>query len=257
MVVLSCALAACTGHSRAAESRAVIPLDPGDLEGSAWILVAIGEFDGVPASTPLTLNVGDGRASGSGPCNRYNVAFVYEGNDLTTGRVASTRMACASRLMRAEERYFRAIERADTIEKESDRLVLSGSDDDDRLVFAPAEVAREIVGEWDVVNVAAESAIVSVLRGTSPTLDFDSDGTVAIDTGCNTGRSSWSAEEQSLEIDPPRLTLRTCDEPPGVMEQEANIVAALDRTRSAEIAGARASLVDGDGAIVLVLARSP
>jgi heat shock protein HslJ len=107
------------------------------------VLVATGESDGVADATPLTLDIGGDSASGTGPCNRYRVPFTHDGNDLTTGPLASTKKACAPRLMRAEDRFFRAIETADTVEKEGDRLVLSGDDDDDRLVFARAERAKE------------------------------------------------------------------------------------------------------------------
>jgi len=256
-LVTLCVLAACTGDGDN-ERGAATPLDPGDLQGSEWVLVTTGDGDGVPA--PLTLDIGDGSASGSGPCNVYNVRFEYDGHDLTTGRVMSTAIGCARRLARAEERYFRAIAAADTIEKESGRLELSGSDGDDRLVFARAGLAERITGDWDVVNVGTTVGIGSVvpgLDGRKPTLTFHSDGTLAIDTGCNTGTASWTPDGRSLRIEAPQLTKMSCSDAPGVMAQEQSIVDALERTRTAEIAGTQAMLMDGDGLIVLVLARDP
>ena len=133
-------VAACSDHSRAAERDALVPHDPGDLDGTDWVLVATGETDAVPADLRSTLHIGDGTASGRGPCNNYNLTFVVDGNDLTTGDIASTRKACPERVMRAENRYFRALAKADTVEKEANRLVLSGPDDT-RLVFVrPGDV---------------------------------------------------------------------------------------------------------------------
>ena len=135
-----CMLAACTSHSRAAEADALVPHEPGDLDGTEWVLVATGDTDAVPADLRSTLNIEEGAASGRGPCTNYNLTFVVDGTDLDTGEIASTRKACPERVMNAENRYFRKLAKADTVEMEADRLVLSGPDET-RLVFArPDEV---------------------------------------------------------------------------------------------------------------------
>jgi heat shock protein HslJ len=137
LLLLAFVLAGCTAHSRAAESEALLPQDPGDLQGTEWTLVATGDFDAVPASTPLSLHIADRTASGSGPCNRYRMKFTNSGEDVTTGTLASTKVACEPRRMRAEQRFFRDLEAVDTALLEDDQLVLTGPDDV-RLVFEPA-----------------------------------------------------------------------------------------------------------------------
>jgi heat shock protein HslJ len=130
-----CLLAACSDHGRSAESEALVPREPGNLHGTEWVLVATGDSDAVPADLRSTLDIEDATASGRAPCNSYNLAFKVDGTDLVTGEIASTRKACPERVMRAENRYFRALAKADTVKKEDDRLVLSGPDDT-RLVYA-------------------------------------------------------------------------------------------------------------------------
>src|SRR5689334_5840729 len=83
------------GSGRATESKAVIPRSPGDLVGTSWVLVTIGDSDAVPPETPFTLDIADGPASGAGPCNRYHLPFTHAGEDVTTGPIASTKVACA------------------------------------------------------------------------------------------------------------------------------------------------------------------
>jgi len=137
LVLLACVLAACSSHSRAVESEELVPQDPGDLQGTEWTLVATGDFDAVPASTPLTLEIDDGTASGAGPCNRYRMKFTNRGDDVTTGELASTKVACEPRKMRAEQRFFRDLQAVDTAEEQADRLILTGPNDV-RLVFERA-----------------------------------------------------------------------------------------------------------------------
>jgi heat shock protein HslJ len=131
-IVLLLALAACTGHSRDAESIALVPQPPGDLKGTEWLLVATGEVDAVPVGRALTLEFGDGTASGRGPCNTFRMKFVLGGTDdedVTTGPIVSTRIACAPRVLHAEERYLRDLEAVDTAVKQDERLVLTGPND--------------------------------------------------------------------------------------------------------------------------------
>jgi len=78
---------------------------------------------------------------------------------------------------------------------------------------------------------------------------------LSADAGCNTLSSQWSLEGSDLQIDPPAQTRMFCDQPPGVMEQEAALVAALTATAEVQIAGDRISLLDEDGSIVLIGTR--
>jgi heat shock protein HslJ len=139
-------LGACGDHSRADELDALVPHEPGDLDRTAWVLVATGDSDAVAANLRSTLNIENGTASGTGPCNNYNVTFAVDGTDLDTGEVASTKQACPARVMRAEDRFFRTLAAVDTVEMEDDRLVLSGPHDT-RLVFArPDDVDDDAEG---------------------------------------------------------------------------------------------------------------
>jgi heat shock protein HslJ len=246
--------AAC-GSGRAVESKAVIPRGPGNLVNTSWILVTIGATDAVPDETPFTLDIADGTASGTGPCNRYHLPFTHSGEDVTTGPVASTRVACAAPLLAAEHAYFAKLEKVDTARKEGteDQLVLTGPDDV-RLEYESADrAASDITGTWNIVNYAAADALKTPVKGTKPTLDFHSDGTLTIETGCNTGGASWRANGTSLTITSLRSTLMGCLEPPGIAEQEVAIFSALPRTASVDLGKTDAVLFDHAGSALFVL----
>jgi heat shock protein HslJ len=249
---VAASLAGC-GHSRSAESEALVPQDPGDLNGTEWVLVAMGDTDAVPPSRTVTLNVAEETASGAGPCNQFRLPFSVDGDELTTGPIAATKVACAPRVMRAERRIFQALEQADTAEIVSDELVLTGPDDV-RLAFAPADDSADLGGDWYVASVASSRGLESV-HGSPPRLDFADGGAVQIDSGCNTGSATWTDEGRSVSITEPRMTLKACESPAGVMEREANLTEALARVAAAETTDDTAVLFDADGAIVLVLTR--
>jgi heat shock protein HslJ len=253
VVMFTVGVAAC-GSGRAVESKALVPRSPGDLDGTHWILVATHDSDPVSASTPFTLDIEKSAASGTGPCNRFHLSFTHDGNDVTTGPVVSTQMACPPAQAAAEHSFFMSLERVDTAEKEDtqDQLVLSGPHDT-RLVFDPADrSADHIIGTWDIVNYATTNALTTPIMGTKPTLDFAADHSLTIETGCNVGTSTWKADGRSLTIEPPRSTLKACPTP-GVGEQESSIFAALPRIASVDLARVNAVLLAADGSALFVL----
>lgn len=257
VVALALVLAGATacGPGRAVESKALVPRDPGVLAGTRWILVATGNAEPVPASTPFTLDIAHGAASGTGPCNRFHLSLTQDGQDIATGPVASTQIACAPPLLAAEQRFFAALEAVDTAHKEdtNNELVLSGPHDV-RLVFDHADrSADRLAGRWNIVNYARPDALTTPIAGTRPTLDFGDSHTLTIETGCNTGHATWTANGHSLAITAPRATLKACATPPGVEAQESSIFAALPRVRTVELARIDAVLLAADGSALFVL----
>jgi heat shock protein HslJ len=94
------------------------------LDGSSWTLVE-GAGIATPDSVSLTIAFEAGRVSGSGGCNRFTGSYREEGTSISLGTLASTRMACAEEIMRAESAYFSALESASSWSATSDELVLA------------------------------------------------------------------------------------------------------------------------------------
>ena len=257
LLALLAVLTAACGSGRASESKSVTRPGPGDLVGTRWILVTAGNSDPVPAEPPFTLDISDGTASGTGPCNRYHLPFTHDGEHVTTGPVASTRVACAEPLLTAEQRYFSKLEKVDTAKNEGteDQLVLTGPDDV-RLEYQSADrAASDITGTWSIVNYATRHALQTPLAGTHPTLDFHTDGTLSIETGCNNGSAMWKADGTSLTITTAAATLKGCGEPVGIAAQEAAMFDALPRTASVELGSTDAVLLDRAGSALFVLEK--
>jgi putative lipoprotein len=96
------------------------------LDGSSWILVE-GEGITIPGAVMPTIAFEAGRVSGSGGCNRFTGSYEEEGETLSLGMLASTRMACAEDVMRAETAYLSALESVSSWSGNRGELVLSDS----------------------------------------------------------------------------------------------------------------------------------
>lgn len=99
------------------------------LSGTEWRLVSLGPSGAeanVVAGTTVTLKFGeDGRASGSTGCNAYSGTYQVRGDNLTFGRLASTRRACLDQnANQQEQRFLSALESASRFRLADDRLTI-------------------------------------------------------------------------------------------------------------------------------------
>ncbi len=233
-------------------------IDLDELAATDWVLVPDASTPAI-GGEPSTFSWRDGRASGTLQCNAYAGEMAIGADGVVeTGALASTMVACfPEELAEAEAAFSTALESvvAATIADDG-TLVLTGSRDEVRLVFAKFEADAVLPGAWEVVNVSWGDAIRSVIEGTSPVLTFVDDGTLTLTTGCNDIASAWTLVGHEIAIDPPRQTMMACLEPEGVMEQEAGLGGALERARRVEITRDQLTLLDAEGLILLSAIRA-
>lgn len=243
-----------SGAGAATTTEAAAPVT-GSITGPEWVLDAEQSSIDLPDGAGATLRVEGGTVSGVGPCNSYRGSIQVDGSSITIGSLAETLMACEPPLMDAQDAYTAALRAAETAEVEGDTLVLSGADDT-TLTFTAVDPTEQVLGGWDVVEVAKPDAIVSVREGTAPTLTFAADGSMAVDTSCNTGGGPYEVDGESISIGPVAVTERACLDPAGVMRQEARILAALDDAETVQVTPDRLTLLDSQGFIVLGATRA-
>lgn len=105
------------------------------LEGSAWNVTSYNNGNQATVSpavdSAITLVFGaDGSVSGNATCNTYNGPFTVDGDALTVGPLATTRMACASDELNAQEaQYLAALQNAATWEIINGSLWIRDADD--------------------------------------------------------------------------------------------------------------------------------
>ena len=101
-----------------------------DLPGTAWVLVDLDGAEPVEGAVP-TLEFGDDdTVSGWSGCNSFSGEVAIDGNELSFGPLATTRMACVDPAAAEQETTFLlTLEAAEsyTIDSEG-RLVLEGAE---------------------------------------------------------------------------------------------------------------------------------
>lgn len=137
--VLSCALVACTS---AAPSRgngedvaASLAIDEGQW---SFVRAESGPLTHLEAAREITLGFQDGRLYGSDGCNRYTTAYRLEGDRITVGSVATTKMMCLGDGDAVERAFLTLLTQPMTLRREGDALRLI-ADDGTVLHFAAFE----------------------------------------------------------------------------------------------------------------------
>jgi len=110
---------------------------------------------------------------------------------------------------------------------------------------------------WNVVNYNAGRGIVTLIPGSSSTMNFGTDGQVTGRAGCNSYFASYRWKGNGLTIDQPGATSMLCDEPKGVMDQEARFLAALHSAATFRINGNMLEIQNAGGQIAIVANRAP
>jgi heat shock protein HslJ len=107
--------------------------------------------------------------------------------------------------------------------------------------------------KWQVrsyYNPAVVGGMASPLATTQLTAEF-AGGKVAGSAGCNNYTASYTVSGASLTIGPAASTMMACDQPAGVMEQEAAFLAALQAARSFDLQAAQLHLLNDKGQVVV------
>ncbi|SDE27133.1 Heat shock protein HslJ [Blastococcus fimeti] len=257
------ALAACGSSPDGTASPESTPIEAAerpDLEQSLtahdWLLDVTDSSLAGDVTNPVTLTfAGSTAASGTAPCNTYRGTLVLEGDDsVRIEDIATTLMSCEPALEAAEREYLDALAQVRTADvRDPARLVLTS--DGVRLSFTPIAARELIVGDWALTGVRRGAGILSVVEGTAPIARAAADGNVVVETGCNTLRTTWTIDGRAIVVEQQAGTSMDCEEPAGVMDQEAAIAAALTAASTVQITPATLTLLDDAGAIVLTARR--
>lgn len=105
-------------------------LDIAGVQDGEWRVTQF-NFDVAPAPTAPTMTFGaDGRVFGSTSCNRFNGEYTLDGNAISLGPLAVTKMACEAGLMEQEHRFLEVLNGLNRVSLDSDgRLVMEASKD--------------------------------------------------------------------------------------------------------------------------------
>ncbi len=241
--------------NKAAATETVAPETSG-LEGVRWVLIsytnAAGETMTALADREVTAEFSpDGQMAGSASCNRYFASYTVDGGNLTIGQTGSTMMACEPvEVMEQEAQFLTALGSAATWQIEGDMLTINDAAGATVLTFQASEPASLTGTTWSAVNYNnGNEAVVSLVADTAITATFTEDGKLNGSASCNTFMTSYTLDGQNITIQPAATTRKLCPGE-GVMEQEAQFLAALTTAATWSISGNDLELRTADGALV-------
>jgi heat shock protein HslJ len=230
--------------------------DSPPLDGTTWILTSLGGRT-PPTDATATARFDGSRVQGSNGCNRYSAPVVMRGTTIEISRkAATTNMACAPDLMKLADAFMTALFSARSYRSSSHQLELLGADG--RVLAMFSAQSRSLAGtSWQVTGINnGKEAVVSLVAGSSVTMNFGAGGKVSGSAGCNNYTSTYTQDGDKLTFAPAAATRRMCVAS-GVMEQEHAFLKALESAVTARMEGNQLELRTTDGALALSLVRNP
>jgi hypothetical protein len=100
---------------------------------------------------------------------------------------------------------------------------------------------------------ASPGSLITVLTGTTMTVDFARDGQVSGSAGCNTYTSGYVVQGSLLALTPPTASNKMCTEPQGIMEQEKAFLDLLPTIGSYAMSGSQLTFKNASGVTVAEL----
>jgi len=103
---------------------------------------------------------------------------------------------------------------------------------------------------WNVIGYNnGKQAVTSVIAGTTLTASFGKDGNLTGSAGCNNYNGPYKVSGSQITIGPLASTMMACADPAGVMDQEAQYLAALGTAATYQIENNVLELRTKDGAL--------
>lgn len=226
--------------------------DQRDLTGTMWSLTTFMDKGLVPGSGITIEFASEGKVSGSSGCNRYAGVYKTDGNSIViSSPLASTMMACPQEIMDQETAYLKALGDVKTYTATKDQLTLLDASGKTLMVYEAQ--SQELAGtSWEVTGYNnGQQAVTSVLAGSTLTAQFGKDGVLSGKSGCNDYNGPYVVTGNKIKIGPLASTRMACAEPAGVMEQEAQYLAALETAATYKIDSNTLELRTADGALAV------
>ncbi len=109
---------------------------------------------------------------------------------------------------------------------------------------------------WEMTSYTdSQGSLTDILPDTIVTAHFQANQ-VSGNVTCNNYSGAYETTGNKIKIGPLATTLRECIGPDGIMQQEADFLAAMGAAAQYEIKGDTLEMVDDQGATILVFKRS-
>lgn len=242
-----------TSRATTSTSSTTLPADlSSQLTGRTFLSSAVEGYTLVDG-TRITLTFDGTNIAAQGGCNSIGSTWSLEGDVLVVPEVRSTMMACEPAALMDQDTWLSAVLTSrPTVTLDGDTLTISA--DGSTVTLVDREVAepdRSLDGTtWTLETIVSADAASSVPTGVRPaTLVFDGTN-VAVDTGCNTGRASYTMTADDITFGPVALTRMACVDPAGSAVEQA-VLTVLTGTATVDIEAGVLTMTNGTDGLVL------
>ena len=206
LLVAACAL----------QQQRIDPEEPANVAGRTFLSVGVtdnGVARPLVAATQVRLEFrADGTLGASAGCNSMGGTYQLDGVRLRVEAGGMTAMGCDPALHEQDEWLAGFLAGTPAIAMAGDRIALSNGGVVIQLV--DEEVARPDRPlrrtAWLVEGVRTRDAAWSVPLGGEASISIAEDGSVTVQTGCNTGHATATTDGDQLRFDGLALTRRAC-----------------------------------------------
>jgi heat shock protein HslJ len=221
-------------------------------------------FGPVASALNVTLTFdGAGKLSGAAGCNSYQGTYATGGAKVGIGDIAVTQNSRTCSILEdalaQEEQYPKSLPLGTGFGIFGAHLLLTKIDGSPLAEYAEIFDRPALTGaNWRLLAYHGSAAgLTSALEGTEVTAFFDGRGGLTGSAGCNTYQASYTTNRDTLTIRTPSSTLKTCDSPAGVMEQEQQYLAGLPTVATFSVAGPLLQLFTSAGTVLAVYQAAP
>lgn len=224
------------------------------MENTYWQLAQYlddaGEMTSVASDVTMDIKLSEGQLGGSAGCNRYFGSYELDGDRISlTSPLGSTQMACMPPVAEQEQRYLALLAQTSSWEIEGRQLTFLDAEGEQTLTYtAVAPTAFENT-PWQASGINnGKGGVVSTANTGLVTAVF-SEGNVSGFGGCNSYNASYTIDGDQITFGPAASTRKMCARPEGLMEQEQQFFAALERSRTFTVTPDKLELRSETGAL--------
>lgn len=113
--------------------------------------------------------------------------------------------------------------------------------------------SSSIQGQWKLVSYGSASGQIPAVPDVETSIEFDSEGRMGGNVGCNGFGGEYSMKGGQIEFGPVMSTMMYCEE---VAEQESSTLAVFQETATFVLDGDTLTITSADGASSIVLERN-
>ena len=211
---------------------------------NTYVSTEVTGHDLVP-DTRIRLTFEDGNLSVEAGCNTMFAPYELTADTLAwTAPPAATMMACPDDLTAQDQWLTDLFTEGVGAAADGPTLTLTSDDVTIVLTRAPDADLQQLFGKtWSAVATIADGTTSRIPRPVrTPRVVVGQNGLGRLDTGCNTGRTTVTADDTSITFGHPAVTRMRCQEPARTIEQ-----------RVLDVVDGRSDYVVFDGSVLIVV----